>query len=214
MSTYYSASRSAIGAIVGLVNGWDVRGRENVPRTGGLIVASNHQSFWDPPLVGSAAVRELHFLAKEELFHTPLLGPLIRAYNAIPIRRGAPDLRGLSRALEVLRSGGGLLLFPEGSRMRDGRLHPARPGLGLLAVNADVPIVPCYVHGTNRPRRWLFRLEKLYVRFGSARSWRDFAGAGDMSPGRDLYRRVGSGVMSAIAELREQLMKEAASGAA
>ena len=203
MSAYYSASRSAIDAVVGLVNGWDVQGRENVPQGGGLIVASNHLSFWDPPLVGAAAVRELHFLAKEELFRTPLLGPLIRAFNAIPIKRGAPDLKGLSRALEVLQGGGGLLLFPEGSRMRDGRLHPARPGLGLLASNADVPIVPCYTRGTNRPGRWFFRLEKLRIWFGRPRTWQEYAGAGDMEPGRALYRRIGEGVMSAIAELRD-----------
>src|SRR5262249_60386032 len=72
VSLHYSASRFLLGGLVGALSGWEVRGRENVPKTGGVIVASNHISFWDPPLVGTAAVRELPFLAKEALFRTPV----------------------------------------------------------------------------------------------------------------------------------------------
>src|SRR5262245_29102686 len=111
-----------------------------MPAHGGLIVASNHISFFDPPLVGSSSPRELYFLAKEELFQTPVLGPLITALRSIPIRRGVADMSGLSRAIDVLKRGEGLLLFPEGSRMKDGELHPARPGVGMMSVHADVPI--------------------------------------------------------------------------
>ena len=81
------------------LSGWEVRGREHVPSSGGLIVATNHTSYWDPVLVGSATVRELHYLAKEELFRPPVFGPIIRAFNAIPIRRGAVDMRGLAKAM-------------------------------------------------------------------------------------------------------------------
>lgn len=214
MSAYYSACRSAISGAMKVFNGWEVRGREHVPRTGGVIVAPNHISFWDPPLVGAAAKRELHFLAKEELFRTPLLGPLIRAYNAIPIRRGMADVRGLSRAIEVLKRGDALLVFPEGSRMRDGKLHPARPGIGFLAVQGDATIVPACVSGTNRPRRWLFRLEKVRVRFGPARHWQSYAGEGEIEAGRALYQRIGDGVMQDVAALREKQLNEATRGAA
>ena len=120
--------------------------------------------------------REAYFLAKEELFATPVLGPLIHSLNAIPIRRGAADLSGLNRAIDALRHGSSLLLFPEGSRMRDGELHPARPGLGLMAVHADVPIAPCYISGSNRPRRWLVRARECAsdsVRRVIGASWRD-----------------------------------------
>jgi 1-acyl-sn-glycerol-3-phosphate acyltransferase len=196
-------------------NGWEVRGREHVPREGALIVAPNHISFWDPPLVGAAAKRELHFLAKEELFRTPLLGPLIHAFNAIPIRRGTADLRGLSRAFDLLKRGDALLVFPEGSRMRDGQLHPARPGIGLLAVHGDATIVPAFVSGTNRPRRWLIRREKVRIWFGPPRHWRAYAGeeAGD-EPGRALYQRIGDGVMRDIALVREEQFKKASRGVA
>ena len=214
MSLLYSASRFLLGGLVGSLSGWEVRGREHVPQAGGLIIASNHISFWDPPLVGTAAVRELHFLAKEELFRPPL-GPLIRKLNAIPIRRGVADLSGLTRAMDVLRAGRALIMFPEGSRMRDGQLHPARPGVGMLAVSTDAHIVPCHVSGSDRPGRWLTRRGRLRVWFGPAKTWRELAGSdAGLEPGRALYQSVGAGVMREIAALRAGQMESAARGAA
>ncbi len=215
MGAYYSAVRHLAGAIFGLTSGREVRGLEWIPRSGGVIVASNHISFWDPPMIGSAIPREMHFLAKEELFSTPLLGPVIRGLNAIPIRRGSADLSGLSRAIEALKAGGGLLLFPEGSRMRDGELHPARPGAGLMSVQVDVPIVPCYISGSNRPARWWIRRAKVRIWFGPPQDWRALAGdEQDLAPGRELYRRIGEAVMREIAALKSSQQSEASRGAA
>jgi 1-acyl-sn-glycerol-3-phosphate acyltransferase len=199
--------------VLGPVSGSKVLGADQVPRKGGLIVASNHISFSDPPLIGCACPRELHFLAKEELFSPAPMGALLRSVNSIPIRRGMADLSGLSRATDVLSRGGGLLLFPEGSRMRDGELHPARPGVGLLAVNADVPIVPCFITGSNRPAKWLSRGSRVRIRFGAARPWRELAGeAASLPPGRALYQSIGQAVMREIAALRDADL-EAARGA-
>jgi 1-acyl-sn-glycerol-3-phosphate acyltransferase len=199
---------------VGALSGWEVRGREHVPPEGGLIVASNHVSFWDPPLVGTAAIRELHFLAKEELFRTPVLGPLIRSYNAIPIRRGVADLSGLTKAMEVLRAGRALLMFPEGTRARDGELKAAPPGVGMLAVATDARIVPACISGSDRPGKWLTRRGRLRVSFGPARSWRELAGPDELlEPGRALYQSVGAGLMREIAALRDGQIQRASSGA-
>lgn len=215
MSAYYSAVRFSAGAFIGTVSGWEVKGRENVPRQDGLIVASNHISFWDPPMVACACPRELSFLAKEELFATPVLGPLIRSLNSIPIRRGVADLSGMSRAIEWLGRGGTLLMFPEGSRMRDGELHPARPGVGMMAVNADVPIVPCFISGSNRPGRWWRRGVRPRIWFGHVRPWRELAGEeGDLTPGRALYQRVADAVMREIAALKSGQMASASRAAA
>ena len=210
MGAYYSAARFLAGAVLGTLSGWRIRNLDQIPREGGLIVASNHISFWDPPLIGSAVTRELHFLAKEELFSTPVLGPLIRSLNAIPIRRGAADLSGIARAVEVLKGGGALLMFPEGGRMKDGELHPSRPGVGMMAVQADVPIAPCYISGSNRPGKWWYRGAQVRMTFGPARSWREFAGDGDLTAGRALYQRVGSGVMREIAALKSDQERLAA----
>ena len=215
MSAYYSAARLFASGCFGLLTGWDVRGRQHIPREGGLLVASNHISFWDPPMVGSALPREVHFLAKEELFRTPGLGWLIRSLNSIPIRRGVADLSGLARALEVLRQGDALLLFPEGSRMRDGELHPPRPGVGMMAVQADVPIVPCYISGSNRPSRWWRRGVKVRLWFGRPRHWKDLIDPEtDLTPGRMLYQKVGEGVMREIAILKTGQETAASRGAA
>jgi 1-acyl-sn-glycerol-3-phosphate acyltransferase len=211
----YSASRFLLDGLARVVSSWEVRGRENIPRTGGLLVASNHISFFDPPLVAIAAVRELHFLAKEELFRPVVLGTLIRTFNSIPIRRGVADLSGLSKALDVLRAGHALIMFPEGSRMRDGELHPARPGVGMLAVGTDALIVPCYISGSDRPGGWITRRTRLRITFGRARSWKELAGSqADLPPGRALYQSVGDGLMKEIAALRAGQLNEAPRGTA
>jgi len=205
LGAYYSLVRFCVRSVVGPLSGWKISGADRVPRTGGLILASNHISFWDPPLIACAFPRELHFLAKEELFSSPpLLGVLIRRVNAIPIRRGVADLSGLNRALEALKNGGCLLLFPEGSRMKDGELHPARPGVGLLAHGADVPVLPCFISGSNRPGKWWRRAARVRITFGSVRTWRELAGEpADLTPGRTLYTAIGQGVMREIARLRD-----------
>lgn len=214
MSVHYSASRFFVGVVLGAVSGLKVAGRERVPRTGGLIVASNHVSYWDPPLLGSAVPREIHYLAKEELFRAPVFGALIRAYNAIPIRRGVADLSGMARAIEILRQGGVLLMFPEGTRSRGGTLRAARPGVGMLAVNADVPVLPCFISGSDRPGQWLYRGARVRIAFGEARHWQDLAGPdADPVPGRALYQQVGDGLMREIAALRDGGVTTASRGA-
>jgi len=215
VSAYYSAARLSVSAFLGLVSGWEVKGRENIPRRGGLIVACNHISFWDPPMVGAACPRELSFLAKEELFSMPLVGPLISSVNSIPIRRGVADLSGMSRAIERIQNGGALLMFPEGSRMKDGELHPGRPGVGMIAVNADVPILPSFISGSNRPGKWWRRGAQPRVWFGLPRPWRELAGdEGDLTPGRALYQRVTDAVMREIAALKSGQMASASRAAA
>jgi 1-acyl-sn-glycerol-3-phosphate acyltransferase len=120
----------------------------------------------------------------------------------------------LTKAIDALKAGGALIMFPEGSRMRDGRLHPARPGVGLIAVNADVPIAPCYISGSNRPRLWWTRRARVRIRLGPARPWRDYMDVVDETPGRALYQSVGDGVMRAIAALKRDQEEEASPGAA
>lgn len=215
MGLVYSAVRTLLDGMIGAFSGWDVRGREHVPRAGGLIVASNHISFQDPPLIGTALVRELHYLAKEELFRQPVLGPLITYFNSIPIRRGMADLSGLHRAMECLKAGNALIVFPEGSRMRDGELHPGRPGVGMLSVNTDALILPCFISGSDRPNQWFWKRGTLGVSFGPAKTWRELAGgAADEPPGRALYQAVADGVMRDIAALKAQRLNSVSRGAA
>jgi 1-acyl-sn-glycerol-3-phosphate acyltransferase len=215
VGAYYSAVRNFADVLLRTASGRKVTGLQHIPDSGGVVVAANHISFWDPPFIGAAIPREMYFLAKAELFEGRILGPLIRSLNSIPIRRGTADLTGMGRAIEVLQRGGGLILFPEGGRMRDDRLHPARPGVGLIAVNANVPVVPCYITGSNRPGKWWRRGVPVSIDFGPPRTWQELAGVdASASPGRELYRRVGEGIMREIAALKSDREQSAAPGAA
>ena len=99
--------------------------------------------------------------------------------------------------------------------MRDGELHPARPGLGMISVNADVPILPCYISGSNHPGRWWTRRVRVRISFGVPRPWREYAGsADDLTPGRALYQRIGDAVMRDIAALKNTQRVPASRGAA
>ena len=150
MSLHYSASRLVVSAFLGTLTGWKVVGRERVPRTGGLIVASNHVSFWDPPLVGSALPRELSFLAKEELFRVPLFGGAMRRAGYIPLDRsdGRRALKSMSAAAAQIRNGSSVVVFPEGTRTSDGKLLPFKRGGFLLAAKSGVAIVPFTINGS------------------------------------------------------------------
>jgi len=121
-------------------------GLEHVPRAGGLLLASNHQSFLDPVLATCLLDRQCWYLARRTLFRGAF-GRFIRTVNAVPLERGEADSAALRAALALLDQNRALLLFPEGTRTRDGALGVVRSGVGSLAARADVPVVPVYIHG-------------------------------------------------------------------
>lgn len=118
-----------VAGLFKLFIGLKIEGAENVPRSGAFYLASNHQSWFDPPIVGSTCPRELFFAAKLELFKTPVLGFLVKYYNSLPVRRDGFDRALLKSAGEVIKAGYGLILFPEGTRYLDGNLHTPRAGI-------------------------------------------------------------------------------------
>jgi 1-acyl-sn-glycerol-3-phosphate acyltransferase len=195
----YRLAWCVTNAIFGVLFFRRTRGRQHIPREGGFIVACNHISFWDPPLVGAALPREVYFLAKEELFTNRAFGWLIGSLNAIPIRRGFADSRGIKKALDVVSKGKGLLMFPEGMRVKDGGLRPALPGVGLLSVKAGVPVVPAFVSGSNKIKRAMLRLDRVRLEFGEPYFPPEESG---LANSKELYRTVGEEVMRRIAELK------------
>jgi 1-acyl-sn-glycerol-3-phosphate acyltransferase len=121
----------------------------------------------------------------------------------------------MSRAMDRLKQGAALLMFPEGGRMQDGGSHPARPGVGMMAVHAGVPVVPCCISGSDRQHEWWYRGTRVRLWFGPARTWQDLAGSdADLSPGRALYQRVSEAAMREILILRAGQQTEASRGAA
>ena len=141
---------------------WQTIGTENIP-AGGVIIAANHISLWDPPVVGTAITgRQIHFMAKEELFTNKLFAWIIgKQLGAFPVKRGAPDRTAIRTALTLLESGNILGIFPEGTRSKNGKLGAPEAGLALLAVKAGVPVVPTAIIGTNK----IFKNGCLFPKF-------------------------------------------------
>lgn len=123
------------------------KGTENIPKEGGFLLCSNHRSALDPVLLAAGSDRRLTFMAKEELFDVFLLGKLIKALGAFPIKRGRGDAAAVMATLKILKRGGATLIFPEGTRVKDGVRKEINPAIIRLAIQSGVPIVPAYVTG-------------------------------------------------------------------
>lgn len=137
----------------------EVIGTENIPEQGPVIICSNHISNLDPPVVGGALTRDIHFLAKEELFRNKLLGSLLIKVNAFPIKRGMSDRQALRHGLNLLKEGKTLGLFPEGTRSKTGELGDGLSGIGFFTLRSDAIVVPCVIIGPYRIGR---RLKVVY----------------------------------------------------
>ncbi|WP_376793167.1 lysophospholipid acyltransferase family protein [Thermoflexus sp.] len=142
----------------------EVVGLENIPPTGPVILAINHISFLDPVIVVSVLRRKVLPMAKAEVFQDAVLGPLVSAFDAFPVRRGEVDRRAIQTALEVLRLGGVLLIAPEGTRSPTGALIQGREGAIYLAWRTGAPIVPVGIDGTDRFKFNIRRLRRTPVR--------------------------------------------------
>lgn len=183
---------------LGLGFGYRYFGTTRVPRAGGVLLASNHQSNFDPVVVGIALDRPIHFMARDTLFSIPGFGSLIRALNAFPVRRATADLEAMREALRRLRSGDPVLLFPEGTRTKNGEIGPVHAGVVLLAARAGVPIVPVVIDGAFEawPRhRPLPRRHPIRVLFGDPIA----------VPGAEFRDRVLKELTAALHALRAEL---------
>ncbi len=126
------------------------QGLEHIPPTGPVLLAANHCSFLDPPLIALAIPRQITFLAKEELFSVPILSWWIRWMGTYPVSRGEGDLKAIRTVMRLMENHKALLIFPEGTRSLDGNLQPLENGLAWLALKTGAPVVPVYVEGTHQ----------------------------------------------------------------
>jgi 1-acyl-sn-glycerol-3-phosphate acyltransferase len=143
-------------------------GREHLPRTGPLLLASNHRSFLDPFVIGTLVRRPVYYMAKRELFEKRWQAVLLNALGAFPVDRGAGDSDAMDTARAILARGDCVVLFPEGTRKRSGALGEPRRGIGRLALETGVPVAPVAVFGSEHVRRgWRIRPRKVRLRVGA-----------------------------------------------
>ena len=179
-----------------------VIGLEHVPKSGGFVLAANHTSNLDPWPLGLPLWprRQLRFMAKSELFN-PLLKPILYGGGAFPVRRGAGDLEAIKRAVELVREGEIVVMFPEGTRRQKGLRKKFQPrphtGAARIALMADAPLVPAAIKGTDR----VTRLGPLRVAYGLALDLGDLAGLEVKAAAQEATDRL----MSAIGELEATL---------
>jgi 1-acyl-sn-glycerol-3-phosphate acyltransferase len=191
----YDCAKYTFWVTFGTIWRMRVHGRENVPRTGPVIVASNHVSYFDPPVLGTASPRRIQYMAKEELFSIPILGPAIRAVGAYPVDRQGSVTAAIKRSVEVLRQGGVIGIFPEGGRNLTGSTQ-ARAGVALLASLGNAPVVPARLTGTGQAKR----LARFQVYFGKPLTL-----PADRKATRDEMANFTEQVMRAIRSLPAQL---------
>jgi 1-acyl-sn-glycerol-3-phosphate acyltransferase len=180
-----------------------ITGASRVPVTGPVILASNHIGNLDPTVVAVGIWRVCAFMAKEELFRNPIQEAFVRSCNAFPVRRGASDRAALKHSLEILKQGGALVMFPEGTRSPTGELQSAESGLGFLAYRSGAPIVPVYIWGSEKvlPRKGLPRPSPISVTYGEPRHYVAPEGS---RPGREEYERCVEEIMADIARMRDE----------
>lgn len=142
---------------------WEIRGAENLPAAGGVLLAANHVSYWDPVAIICAFKRKVYFMAKHELFQIPLVGGAVRSSGAFPVRRDITDRIAVKTALRLLHAGEVVGIFPEGTRNRSMEEEMLKPHLGatMIALKAGVPVVPVAVSGS----RGVFK--KMIIHVGS-----------------------------------------------
>lgn len=187
---------------------WHVYNPERVPLEGAVILASNHASFLDPPLVGCGVRRGINYLARESLFRFPVVGWTLRQWQVVPVDRDGGGATGLRNILDRLLAGGAIILFPEGTRTRNGKLQAARSGIGLTVIKSTAPVVPVRVFGTFEAygrHLHLPRPHRVAVKYGQPMCFEQLRAEAKVCSKprlKEIYQQIADEIMKAIANLQ------------
>jgi 1-acyl-sn-glycerol-3-phosphate acyltransferase len=175
-------------------------GQENIIEEGPAIMAANHQSYFDPPLVGITCRNELYYLARKTLFEKKLLGPIISRVNALPVDLSRGDVTAFRAVMKLLKEGHRTVIFPEGTRSLTGQIQQARPGIGMIIARTLAPVVPMRIFGSFEawPKGGKIRLNPITVVVGKPMRFKkeDFA-----TSNREVYQKISEQVLAAIAAI-------------
>jgi 1-acyl-sn-glycerol-3-phosphate acyltransferase len=200
MTPLYWAGYTLCNLIGKLAFDFKVYGRENFIEEGAAIFASNHQSYLDPPCIGMACRKEIYYLTRNTLYQRPLIGPLLKRLNTVPVDRDRGDVSSIKAIIRLLRTGHRVIIFPEGTRSSDGNLQPARAGLGMIIAKTLAPVVPIRVYGTFEvlPRTGGLKLRPVSLVVGEPMRFTE----DDLKGDRELYLTLSKRVMDKIASLK------------
>jgi len=202
MILIYDIAHLMFAVLYRLLLSFRVIGSENVPKTGPVILASNHASYLDPTLVGTGIWRRVRFVAKEELFDRAWKRfILFHGWKAIPIRREKLDKAVLKNIMDVLKSGDVVGLFPEGTRGMGDKLLPGKAGIGMIVSMAGVPVVPVYIKGSDKTlskTHEKLNLVPITIAYGKPIEFTRVPG----EAGHERYQRVSDTVMAEIEKLK------------
>ena len=181
-----------------------VSGAHHVPKTGGVLIAANHASYLDIPILGCGMPRRAWFMGRMDLFSGPAAW-LMRHMGWIPIRRERVDRTGFEEAIRRVKAGEAVVIYPEGGRSEDGRLQPGKPGVGIIVAATGCPVVPAYLGGTYDVlppgAKWI-RLRPIRVLYGAPVDFSALVKEMDSeSKKKDVYQRISQEIMDRIAAL-------------
>jgi len=196
---FYYVGRVIVRILFLLLTHCQVRGRENVPSQGPVLIVATHLNLTDPPLLGISLGRKVIFMAKEELFRSTFSSYFIRGFGAFPVHREQLDKKALRQAKQALDKGLALVMFPEGTRSHNAQLQPAFPGSALIAYRHGVPILPVGITGTEKIKgvAWLLRRPQITVNIGHP----FYLPPVNSKLTKDELAKLTNGMMERIAEL-------------
>ncbi len=186
--SFYSIAAKILLGIFKVFTFFKAKGKENIPTEGAFLLCSNHRAYKDPILIAISCKRKLTYMAKEELFKKPVLGWLIKALGAFPIRRGKGDAAAVMATLKIMKKGEATVIFPEGTRMKNGERKQINSGIIRLAIQCGVPIVPAYLTWNS-------------VTYGSPINYEEYA---ESVHDGDVMQSLADGLMDTIYALGEK----------
>jgi len=180
-----------------------VEGGGNIPKKGGVIIAANHASYLDIPILGCGASRRLSFMGRIDLFHG-VIGAVMRYLGWIPIRRERVDRRGFDEAIRRVKAGEAVVIYPEGGRSDDGKLQPGKPGIGIIVEATGCPVIPTLLEGTYDAlppdAKWI-RLRPIRVVYGPPMDFSSLLGRENGEEKKAVYQQISQEIMDRISAL-------------
>ena len=209
-SSAYKLARILSRILYRGIYGVEFTGIENIPAKGSFILATNHASYFDPPLAGYALPRPIYYFARKTLFRYRIIAWILPRLNTIPVDRDGPsDITAFKRVLEILKDGHGMLIFPEGTRTSDGNLQKVKSGIGLLACRSQAIVVPGRIFGSyeafNRNHKIPKLKGSLSVVYGKQMLPTEYETDG---PAKKRYAEASHRIMKRISEIKNPRLEK------